>query len=157
MAAAGGLASTGGGRFAPVAQAGAAAAMVVLLLGLALRWASTAPWAVAILAGSYLAGRTGHTTVDGWAAVVGVLLLLSAELASWSIDVDRRIKAERALIVRRALTLLGLCGVALLANFLLLATSAVSASSSAVLAIVGTAAAVGAVALVVRLSYRSPR
>jgi hypothetical protein len=46
--------------------------------------------------------------------------------------------------------LLGLCAVALVANFLLLATSAVSASSGALLATVGTLAAVCAVALVVR-------
>jgi hypothetical protein len=153
MAAAGGLASSGGGRLAPIAQVGAAAAMAALLVALVVRWPSAAPWSVAILAGSYLVGRTGHKTVDGWAAVVGVLLLLSAELASWSIDVDRRIHVERALVVRRALTLLGLCGVALVANFLLLATSAVAASSGALLATVGTLAAVCAVALVVRSAW----
>lgn len=153
MAAAGGLASSGGGRLAAAAQSGAALAMIVLLAALVVRWPSAAPWSVAILAGSYLVGRTGHTTVDGWAAVVGVLLLLAAELASWSIDVDRRIHVERTLIVRRALTLLGLCGVALVANFLLLATSAVSASSGALLATVGTLAAVCAVALVVRSAW----
>jgi hypothetical protein len=130
--------------------------MVVLLVALLLRWPSAVPWAVGLLAGTYLAGRTGHATVDGRAAVVGVLLLLSAELASWSVDVDRRIKAERALVIRRAATLLGLCLVALVANFMLLATSAVSASSGALLATLGTAAAVGAVALVVRLAFRGP-
>jgi len=155
MAAAGALASTGGGRFAAIAQGGAAAAMLVLLVALVQRWPSAAPWSVAILAGSYLAGRTGHTRVDGWAAVVGVLLLLAAELASWSVEADRRIVAERPLVVRRALTLLGLCGVALVANFLLLASSAVAAPSGALLATVGTAAAVAAVALVVR--FATPR
>jgi hypothetical protein len=124
-------------------------------VALVLRFPSAVPWAVAVLAATYLAGRTGHARVDGRAAIVGVLLLLSAELASWSIDSDRRIKAERALVVRRAPTWAGLCGVALLANFLLLATSAVSAASGALLATLGTAAAVIAVALVVRLA-RTP-
>ena len=156
MAAAGGLAASGGGRLVLISQGGAAAAMVVLLVALVFRFPSVAPWSVGMLAGSYLAGRTGHATVDGRAAVVGVLLLLSVELASWSVDVDRRIKAERALVVRRAATLLGLCLVALVANFMLLATSAVSASSGALLATLGTAAAVGAVALVVRLAFRGP-
>jgi hypothetical protein len=156
MAAAGGLAATGGGRLVSVAQGGAAAAMVVLLVALVLRWPSAVPWSVGLLAATYLAGRTGHATVDGRAAVVGVLLLLSAELASWSVTVDKRIAAERALVIRRTATLLGLCLVALLANFMLLATSAVSASSGALLATVGTAAAVGAVALVVRLAFRGP-
>ena len=128
----------------------------MLLAALLLRKAGVVPWAVGLLAATYLAGRTGHATVDGRAAVVGVLLLLSAELASWSVDVDRRIKAERALVVRRAATLLGLCAVALLVNFMLLATSAVSASSGAALATIGTAAAVAAVGLVVRLAFRGP-
>lgn len=130
--------------------------MVVLLIALLLRFPSVVPWSVALLAGTYLAGRTGHATVDGRAAVVGVLLLLAAEFATWSVDVDKRIKAERALVVRRTLTLLGLCLVALVANFFLLATSAVSASSGALLATLGTAAAVGAVALVVRMAFRGP-
>jgi hypothetical protein len=156
MGAAGGLAASGGGRLVAISQGGAAAAMVVLLVALVFRFQSAAPWGVGILAGTYLAGRTGHATVDGRAAIVGVLLLLSVELASWSVDVDARIKAERALIVRRTATLLGLCLVALVANFMLLATSAVSASSGAALATVGTAAAVAAVAIVVRLSFRGP-
>lgn len=139
-----------------VAQGGAGAAMVVLLAALVLRLSGLLPWAVALLAATYLAGRTGHATVDGRAAVVGVLLLLAAELANWSVTVDKRITSERALVVRRTLTLLGLCLVALVANFFLLATSAVSASSGALLATVGTAAAVGAVALVVRLAFRTP-
>lgn len=121
-----------------------------------LRLPSFVPWAVALLAATYLVGRTGHATVDGRAAVVGVLLLLAAELASWSVSVDKRIRAERALVVRRTLTLLALCLVALVANFFLLATSAVAASSGALLATVGTAAAVGAIALVVRLAFRGP-
>jgi len=130
--------------------------MLVLLVALLLRWTSAVSWSVALLAGTYLAGRAGHAAVDGRAAVVGVLLLLAAELATWSVDVDKRIKAERALVVRRTLTLLGLCTVALVANFMLLATSAVSASSGALLATLGTAAAVGAVALVVRFAFRGP-
>lgn len=131
--------------------------MLVLLVALVMRWPSAVPWAVAVLAGSYLAGRTGHATVDGRAAIVGVLLLLSAELASWSVDVDKRLVSERPLVVRRAAILLALCVLALVANFMLLATSAVSASSGAALATIGTAAAVAAVALVVRMAFRTPR
>lgn len=129
----------------------------MLLVALLMRWPSAIPWSVAMLAGTYLAARTGHATVDGRAAIVGVLLLLSAELASWSVDVDKRITTERPLILRRAATLLGLCILALVANFMLLATSAVSASSGAALATIGTAAAVAAVALVVRMAFRAPR
>ena len=112
------------------------------------------PWAVIATAAGYLAVRVGNDSVDGWAAVVGVLLLLAAELAAWSIDADPRIRAERALVVRRALTLAGLCAAALVANFLLLATTALTASAGALLALLGTTAAVVAVAVVLRLSRR---
>ena len=57
---------------------------------------ATIPWA-SCCHGCGLRRRRAHGTsvVDGWAAVVGVLLLLAAELASWSIDHDARIRAER--------------------------------------------------------------
>jgi hypothetical protein len=46
-------------------------------------------------------------------------------------------------------------GVAMLVNFLLLGTAAVSASAGVLLAAVGVAAAVGAVAVVLRLARSS--
>jgi hypothetical protein len=144
-----------GGSFALLADAAAALALVLLAAGLVLRWPSLVPWAVLACAGAYLAGRSGRSGVDGWAAVVGALLLVAAELASWSIDHDARIPSERALVVRRTLTLVALAAAALVANFLLLATSAVSASPGVLLAVVGTTAAVAAVGLVLRL-LRAP-
>ena len=62
--------------------------------------------------------------------------------------------AQAALGVRRTLTLAGLCAAALVANFLLLATTALTASAGALLALLGTTAAVVAVAVVLRLSRR---
>ncbi len=94
----------------------------------------------------------GKDVVDGWAAVVGVLLLLAAELATWSIEHDTRIFTERSLTVRRVSTLTLLAGAALLTNFLLLGTAAISASSSVLLAAAGVAAAVGALVVVLRLT-----
>jgi hypothetical protein len=139
------------GTYAPAVEGAEAAALLLLAVALAMRWAALVPWALIAAAGGYLAGRVGHDTVDGWAAVVGVLLLLSAELATWSIDADPRIRPERSGVVRGSLTVAALCAAALLVDFLLLATSAASASSSALLAILGTAAAVAAVAVVLRL------
>jgi len=95
--------------------------------------------------------RSGNATVDGWAAAVGTLLLLAAELASWSIDQDARIVVERELVVRRTLILAALALAALVVDFLLLATSAVSSSPGVLLAIVGTVSAVAAVGFVLRL------
>ncbi len=80
-----------------------------------------------------------------------MLLLLAAELASWSIEHDARIAAEPALVRRRIATLGALITAALLVNFMLLAAAGVSASSGVVLAAAGVAAAVTAVAVVLRL------
>ena len=124
---------------------------MLLGLGLVLRWPTTIPWSVLLVGGGYLLAREGNSIVDGWAAVVGVLLLLAAELASWSIEHDARIEAEPSLVVRRIATLAGLIAAALLVNFMLLAAAGVSASSGVVLAAVGVAAAVASVAVVLRL------
>lgn len=140
-----------GGRFATTGAAAGAVGLAVLAGGLVVRWPLTIPWAILFTGGGYLIAREGNGAVDGWAAVIGVLLLLAAELASWSMDHDARIKAERALVVRRISTLAGLVGAALLVNFILLATAGLAASASVLLAAVGVAAAVASVAVVLRL------
>lgn len=103
------------------------------------------------VASAYVAARAGEGAVDGWAAVVGVAILLAGELAYWSIEHDARIRAEPALTRRRSATLVSVCALALVADFLLLGTAGAAASSSLLLAAVGVAAAVGAIAVVLRL------
>jgi len=142
---------TSGGRLAATGAVAGALGLVVLAGGLLARWPLTIPWAILFAGGGYLIAREGSGAVDGWAAVIGVLLLLSAELASWSIDHDTRIEAERALVVRRIATLAGLLAAALLVNFILLGTAGLAASASVLLAAVGVAAAVASVAVVLRL------
>jgi hypothetical protein len=140
-----------GGRFTLLAIALAAAALALLVAGLLLRLPIAIPWSILLVAAAYLVGREGSSVVDGLAAVVGALLLLSAELGFWSIEHDARIRTEPSLALRR-LTIIGalVCG-ALLVDFLLLGTAAVSASAGVVLAALGVAAAVAAVAIVLRL------
>jgi hypothetical protein len=128
-----------------------AAGLALLALGLVLRWPTTIPWSILLVGGGYLLAREGNSVVDGWAAAIGVLLLLAAELASWSIEHDPRIEAEASLVRRRIATLSALIAAALLINFMLLATAGVAASSGVLLAAVGVAAAVAAVAVVLRL------
>jgi hypothetical protein len=140
-----------GARLATIGAVVGGAGLVLLALGLVLRWPMTIPWSVLFAGAGYLVAREGNAAVDGWAAVIGVLLLLSAELASWSMEHDARIKTERALVLRRVLTLGGLVAAALLVNFLLLATAGVSASAGVLLAAVGVAAALASVAVVLRL------
>jgi hypothetical protein len=130
-----------------------AGGLALLTLGLVLRWPTTIPWSILLVGGGYLLAREGNSAVDGWAAAIGVLLLLAAELASWSIEHDARIEAEGALVRRRVATLSALIAAALLINFMLLATAGVAAPSGVLLAAVGVAAAVAAVAVVLRLLH----
>jgi hypothetical protein len=143
-----------GGRLAPVSLGVGAIGLGLLALALVARWATLVPWAILVTAGGYVAGRAETHVVDGWAAVVGVLLLLAAELAIWSIEHDTRIRTEHALTVRRCSTLALLGAAALLMNFLLLATAGIDASASVVLAAAGVAAAVSALVVVLRLTQR---
>jgi hypothetical protein len=115
------------------------------------RWYPLVPWAVLAAGGGYLIGREGSAVVDSGAAIVGVLLLLGAELASWSIEHDGRIRAERAVVARRALTLAGLAVTALVVDLALLGTTSLPGGSGLLVAIVGVGAAIMAVGLVVRL------
>jgi hypothetical protein len=101
--------------------------------------------------------RVGHRSVDNGAALVGVLLLVAAELGTWSTDLDARIRTDRALVVRRAALLAALCVGALGVDALLLGASSLTAASGALLAAVGTAAAVSAVAVVLRLVAHAAR
>jgi hypothetical protein len=143
--------ATSGGRFATTGAGAGAVGVAVLASGLVVRWPLLIPWSVLLAGGGYLLAREGNVAVDGWAAVVGVLLLLAAELASWSIEHDARIKAERSLVLRRVGTLAGLVAAALLVNFLLLATAGLAAPAGVLLAAVGVAAAVAPVGVGLRL------
>jgi len=143
--------AAGGGRFASTGAGVGAVGVVVLAVGLVARLPLLIPWSVLLAGGGYLLAREGNGAVDGWAAVIGVLLLLAAELASWSIEHDARIKSEPSLVRRRVATLGGLVAAALFVNFLLLATAGLAASAGVVLAAVGVAAAVASMAVVLRM------
>ena len=130
--------------------------LALLGVGLVLRWPATIPWAVVVTGGGYVATRHGASLVDAWSSAVGVLLLLTAELASWSMEHDTRIRTEPALVVRRIGTLVALALAALLLDFLLIGAAAVSSSAGLLIAAAGAAAAVSAVAVVLRLVRATP-
>lgn len=144
--------ATSGASLAPIGEALGAAGAVVLALGIALRLPLAIPWAVALTAAGYVVVREQRSTVDGWAAVVGALLLLAAELAAWAIEHDARIHEERTIVVRRALTIAALVASSALAGFVLVGAAAFSTSTGVLLTAVGVAAAVAAVAVILRLA-----
>lgn len=126
--------------------------LAVLAAALLARRQGLVSWAVLAIGGGYLIGRIGHSAVDGWAAAVGVLLLLAAELAAWSTEHDGRFRTEPPVAIRRAATLgaLGL-GAAVL-DVAALGASGLSGGAGVAVAALGVAAAVGAIALVARLA-----
>jgi len=143
--------ASGGGRYVSLGETAAGAGVIALTAGIVLRLPLAIPWAVGFAGGGYVIAREQHAVVDGWATAVGAALLLAAELAAWSIEHDRRIREERAVIVRRVLILATLVATSALLGFVLVGAAAVSASNGIALTALGVAAAVAAVAVVLRL------
>ncbi|HEY3182688.1 MAG TPA: hypothetical protein VGJ77_07645 [Gaiellaceae bacterium] len=140
-----------GGRYGALAAALAAVGLLVLIFGLVRRAHGAVPWAVTLVGAGYVLALGGRDTVDGWAAVVGGALLLTAELAIWSIEHDDRVYEEAAVLQRRIAALAGLVAGALLLGMLVVSAAAFSGATGIVVATAGVAAAVLAVAIVLRL------
>jgi hypothetical protein len=140
-----------GGRYGSLGETVAGVGAITLAAGVALRLPPAVPWAVALAGGGYVIWRAHHTVADGWATAVGAGLLLAAELAVWSIEDDRRIREERALVVLRLWTLAALLAASALVGFVLVGAAAVSTAAGIALTGIGVAAAVAAVAVVLRL------
>jgi hypothetical protein len=134
-----------------LAGALAAAGLLVLVLALVRRVHGAVPWAVALVGAGYVVALGGRDTVDGWAAAVGGALLLTAELAVWSIEHDDRLHEETGVLQRRVAALAGLAAAALLLGMLVVSAAAFSGASGILVATAGVAAAVLAVGIVLRL------
>jgi hypothetical protein len=106
------------------------------------RGLGTALWLGAATYVVFLAHR-GHQ-IDATAPLVAVLLLLSGELAAWSLDERLRIRADAVLAWRRGAAVAALALAGLAAATLVVALSAVPASHGLAWTVVGAAAAVGA-------------
>ncbi|HZT90499.1 MAG TPA: hypothetical protein VFA05_00505 [Gaiellaceae bacterium] len=132
-----------------MAAGAAGLGLLVLTAALALRAPSAVGWAVLVCGAGYPAGRHGGS--DVWAATAGALLLLAAELASWSIDEDSRIETERPVLLRRGAFVTALALGSFVVGLMLLAAAHVAAGASLVVAGAGVLAAVVAVAVVLRL------
>jgi hypothetical protein len=143
---------SGGDNAAFAGGAVAGAGAVALVVGLVLRLPFAVPWAVLLAGGGYVVARAHHSVADGWAAVVGAALLLAAAFAAWSIASDARIHEERAVVLRQSSTLTALVVGAALVSFMLVGAAAVSATAGLLLTGLGVAAAVGAVAVILRLA-----
>lgn len=142
------------GQFRIAFVLGIAFGVVALLLALVLA-APTLGVALWLAGGSYVGFLAAvHHRLDATAPLIAVALLLCGELAAWSLDERWRIRAERRLLLRRggAVLLLGLCGLAVSA--LVVALASVPPSHGLLLTLAGAIAAVGAAATGVVLGRR---
>lgn len=132
------------GSAAPLLTAPAALGVLALVLALVHRGRGLGP-ALWLAAGTYVAFvvHVEHR-VDPTAPLVAVLLLLSGELAAWSLDERWRIRADPQLAWRRGLALAALALAGLAVAALVVALSAVPSSHGLLWTVAGAAAAVGA-------------
>jgi hypothetical protein len=134
------------------------AALVLLCIGLAARWSAALAAGIAFL-GAEQAVRlaTGPSSVDPWTPVYAAGLLLTAELAWWSIEERVPAWSQPGIVLRRLLVIVGLCaaGAALAAMIVVAAGSPLEGGVG--LELVGVVAAVAAVAVVAALARRPVR
>jgi len=136
-------------RLGAALSAAGALAVALLLLGLMLRSAGPLPWAYTFAG----AGYAGFLFIQGGgidpiAPLYGAALLLSAELAYWSLERP----VHGALRERRVGLILGACLAGGGIGGLILTFAEVSVRGGLGLEILGVAAAVAALSLIARLA-----
>jgi hypothetical protein len=130
---------------APLAAFGA----LLLLFVLVRQTDDLLGWAVLLNGVAYAGATIAHGThVDEAAPLVGVGLLLSAELATWSLDERWSIKSDRDVHVARLVGVSGLCVAGLGVSALVVALATASIGGGLVWTTLGAAAAVGVLAVV---------
>jgi len=111
------------------------------------------PWALLMAGIGYGLSLALHRGgIDGAAPLVGAGLLLSGELATWSVDERWAIRAERSLVVARAAAVAGLVLGGLLIGGLVLALAAAPSGGGLGWTLIGASSVVAILALAVRLS-----
>ena len=126
---------------------------LLLVSALVWRWEEVLPWSLVVLAIAYAVAIAARgAEIDEAAPLVGAGLLLSCELATWSLDERWSIAAECAVVLSRAtaIALLGLAGGTVSAVVIALAAAPVGGGLG--WTVLGAAAAVLVVALTVRLA-----
>jgi hypothetical protein len=141
-------------RLAAVVAGLGVGAWTLLVVALAMRWASLIGWALAIFGGEYaLFLRLRGGSVDSRAPFVAAALVVVAELSFVAVGRSRG-GAERAVVLRSALALLGAAaGAAIVGAVVLVAAGSVG--SGLALEAVAVGAATLAVAIVLRIAART--
>lgn len=135
---------------------GGVAAGLLVAAALVFGWEQLVPWALGALAAEYVASfyiRGGGS--EEAAPLYGAGLLLLGELVAWSASLRTRMREERPVLLLRLGTLAAAVVASAGLGTVLLGLAASDAGGGLGWTLVGTAGAVAAVALVVRLA-RSP-
>jgi hypothetical protein len=138
----------------PALLAVGGAAVFLLVVGLVLGRTAAVPWAVAGLGVAY-AATLGGEDLDGRVPLYAAGLLLTAELAYWSLELRKGAPDEPGMAVRRLIGLLVAAVVALVAGSLLVAVAHVPLRGGLVVEAIGVAAAIGALALLALAARRA--
>jgi hypothetical protein len=139
-------------RLVVVAAVLGAAAVIMLLLGLVGGWPGLVPWALVLCGAEYAAFLVIRgESIDAYAPLYGVGLLLAAELAYWALE-PRISGAEPGLLARRITLIAATCLAAGGVGGLVLSASEVVFHGGLLLEAFGVAAAVGALLLLARMA-----
>jgi hypothetical protein len=134
-----------------------AVAIVLLLFGLVARWSAALAVAVALL-GAQQAARLsiGNDELDTSAPLAAAALLLTAELAWWSIEPRIPAWAQRRLALRRLAWILFLCAASGVVAASVMLTAGAPLGGGFGLELMGVLAAMGALAVLVYVARRKP-
>jgi len=143
-------------RYAFPAEAASGVALVLLAIGLVLRWPSAIAWAIAFLGVAYAcAVVSSGATVDSWCVAVAGALIVLAELAYWSIEKAGTARDEPGAVPRRLAALAALLAGSALAGLVVVTLGALVLRGGLVILALGVAAAAALVGLLAALARRA--
>jgi hypothetical protein len=129
------------------------AGVFLLVVGLALGRSAAVPWAIAGLGVAYAATLEGDE-LDSRVPLYAAGLLITAELAYWSLRLRRAARDEPGMGLRRVIGLLVATAVALVAGTMLVAVAQVPLRGGLAVEAIGIVAAIGAISTLLLAARR---
>ncbi|GEM_PF-4984533 len=134
----------------------AGAGVACLCLGLLALWVRGLAWGIALLAAAFLLRvQLEPSSASAWSPLVAGALLLLAELGYWSFELDLSNTPDSGSVAHRLLEILVLVVAASTLAELALDFGAILPVSGSWVLVVGVGAAIGLLALILRLARRA--